>query len=57
MFISIFYSLELMKWMIRGRRFNTCKIVFFVGFRDSHIIKSVTFNKRIAINEIINIKF
>jgi hypothetical protein len=59
MFILIFYYLELMKWMISGRKPNTYKIVFFffVRFRDSHMIKLVTFKKRIAINERINIKF
>lgn len=30
-FISIFYSLELKKKMVGGRKANTCKIAYFDG--------------------------
>jgi hypothetical protein len=55
--MSIFNFSKLRKWMIDGRRLNTCKTVFFVRFRDLQIIKLVTFKKLIEINERMSIKF
>jgi len=57
MFMSIFNFSKLRKWMIGGRRLNTCKTDFFVRFRDLQIIKSVTFKKLIEINKRMSIKF
>jgi hypothetical protein len=55
--MSIFNFSKLRKWMIGGRRLNTCKTNFFVRFRDLQIIKSVTFKKLIEINKRMSIKF
>jgi hypothetical protein len=55
--MSIFNFSKLRKWMIGGRRLNTCRTNFFVRFRDLQIIKSVTFKKLIEINKRMNIKF
>jgi len=43
--------------MIDGKKINTCKIFFFVGFKDPQMIKLTIFKKKIAINKRMNIEF
>jgi len=45
MLMLIFLYLEFMKLIIGDKRPDTCKIIFFVGFRDPSLIKLATFNK------------
>jgi hypothetical protein len=43
--------------MIDGKKINTCKKNFFVGFKDPQMIKSTIFKKKITINKRMNIEF
>jgi hypothetical protein len=44
-FMLIYPFLEFIKLKVCGRRFDTCKIVLLIRFRDPPIIKLMTFNK------------